>query len=207
MQRLQTKKQKILAGTLAVVVLVFIVAYLSRGWLRGSVVSWTTTKLYAAQIDRIFDNDIEPINPSLRSLGIVIDNKGVADSGKAACSDGNFHFLHETVNCWRSAYIPRQDLPDKLATQWPKQSEKIKSILKDREWQVDMQTWRGDERYEKDLNKLIDPSRSIVEVVYLKKVDAIECNLDFRYDPPFETLPAAITINESCERIIHLFGD
>lgn len=206
MNRLQTKNQKVVMGILVGLLLIFTITYSARGWLRGPFVSWTATKLYAAQIDQAFANDIAPINPNLKTLGIVLDNSGADHNGNAACYDGNFHVLRETINCSHSANNYVQDLPMQLNTKWPTESDKIKNILKDRSWQIDRHTWRNDARFEEDLGKLIDPSRSTVEVVYFKKANNITCILDFRYDPPSENLHSAITVSESCWRVIHLFG-
>lgn len=184
------------------------VGYLARGWIRGPAVSWASTQIYGPKIDQIFAQDIEPINAKLRLLGVNPTVSNQTNGNKADCSDGNFHYLRETVICGKWVRAFPRPLPTDFRNRWPGKTDQIATILDKQGWKLNTEkdTQIPDFNYVDSLGELLSEKPPVVIADYVKQVEGIACRISLRYDTAFDSAPPTFRVDEYCVKSIDFFG-
>lgn len=189
-----------------VLALFLALAYFSRGWLRDSAIPWTVEKLYASQIDQVFEESIEPVNKILKPYKISFEDTGYGENDRAGCDNGLYHHFQETVLCERYQNAQVIDVPPALRSDWPNVSQEISGILTEKGWSLDGSETHEHPVYSEDLGKLLSAERGAAVVAYTKQVDKIYCMLNFKYDAGSEGYEPYISVYEECQRVVKIFG-
>lgn len=181
-------------------VVVLVVCYFGRSWLRTSVTPWFGNIMYGKRVDNEFKASFSDFNRQLAAYNIeATDNS----PNEPTCGDGNFKGLRETVICFRTAFPNWQDVTPKLQKDWPAVAPRLEATLAKSGWELNQKDqYTTPVRLSHLRSAPAAGEDEIVYSAYHKKSDGVTCDLSLNY----YTTDITMLISESCVHYVDWFG-
>ncbi len=177
-------------------------AYLSRGWIRGSLLPAYVKTFYKSEVDAAFKNDFTPVNQQLKSYGFIFSQ--VQQDECWSGDNAMFQGFSETVPCikqWQSNAIT---LSDGFITHWQATSPQLEHYLHTNGWHKE---YFAKQPIATIFN--VPNYQGTIQVNYAKLHGKLVCNLSISYNPSngeVEGQNNQVYASESCERDVSFFG-
>lgn len=143
MSRMNSKTKKIVVILLASLVVLFLAAYLGRGWIRGTALPSYANHVYGPRASRALDENYPAIRSKLAESGIQLPATSASNS-PALCdkltndeSTLTFHGIHETIGCNRMINGNATPATDAFISHWQQEAPALTNYLRANGYQRD----------------------------------------------------------------------
>lgn len=186
---------------LAVIVTVGILGYVSRGWLRVTIVPNAATMLHGQTLQRDMDAELAALQEPLTLLGY-----SNVDATRSKCIMQTAQGFRESLSCTSSLHAYSETPRDAAGkATLNSNAQKLQTLLQQRSWEgeyTDTAQVMSLTRLVHNLNDGIDYTP---DAAYMKTIGNMQCIMDTTtaFSSP---KPAAMSTTISCSRILMPFG-
>lgn len=202
-----TKRKKRILVIVSIVLVVLSVAFfLSRNWIRSTVMPAYADHFYKAAVENSFDENFLPVNKELRKYGFTFDivypeyrqdtcwKKDKLDERLRSGGSGL------SVPCEKIRFSDPVDRTPEFINYWQRHSPQLHDFLIKQGWH-----WKRDIS-QPPINTLFDdPEHYERAMIYSKTHGKVYCQLDIAQDASSPGLPE-IYVNEDCGRDVDFLG-
>lgn len=189
------KWPKVLALAGIALLLLLMVGYLARGWLRNNAVQWYTNTFVKPNAQQAHSEEFGAVNDRLAQFGIRNWSDTVSH-----CSEPRYDGLGVSTGCYSFMRNGAVDDFDSFKSMWQTEAGLFDAYMKQYGWQ------KSDISYE-NIAAMFDthPGISTTNIGYSKKLGKTTCGIRIGYNE-FDTAGRKVFVDESCSRSIELFG-